>query len=91
MSFLEKIGFEKQGNNWVKTQAALALAAPKVVSRIENLINLADSAAGIGNMNGADFHANWARTVINSALDNNLITQNQHSTYLSQINAISAP
>ncbi len=91
MSFREKIGFEKQGDQWVRTKAARNAAAPKAISRIEKLIYSADTAAGIGDMNGAAFHANWARIVIQSALDNGFITQNQHSTYMSQINAISPP
>lgn len=91
MSFREKIGFEKQGNQWVRTQAAISVASPKAISRIEKLIESADTSAGIGDMSGADFHANWARIVIQSSLDNGFINQGQHSAYMSQINAISPP
>lgn len=91
MSFKEKIGFEKQNGQWVRTQAAMNAAAPKAISRIEKLIESADTSAGIGNMAEAGFHANWARIVIDSALNNNFINQGQHSTYMSQINAISPP
>jgi len=89
MSLREKIGFEKQNGEWVRTQAAIEAAAPKTISRIERLIESADIAAGIGNMDEANSHAMWARVVIDSALNNNFINQGQHSTYMSQINAIS--
>ncbi len=91
MSLREKIGFEKQNGQWVRTASSIAAVAPKTISRIENVIESADSSAAIGNMENAAFYADWARVIIQSALDNGFINQSQHSTYMSQVNAISSP
>jgi hypothetical protein len=91
MSIREKIGFEKLNGQWVRTSASIAAVAPKIIGRIESVIENADNSAAIGDVQNAAFHADWARIIIQSALDNGFINQTQHSTYMSQINAISAP